>query len=149
MQYGANAETAKQFAVSEYLDLEPSLGFRYTMLDIDSLQDNVGKSAEFDTVHYLEAELGLKVQYNFCRRGCTNRVYIRPSVIQTFVKGGKTRITGLQNEIKSLKNETLGRVEVGGEFGLSNNWNGYAAAGYTAGEDYNAYDVNLGVNYQF
>lgn len=45
--------------------------------------------------------------------------------------------------------QTLGRLEIGGEFGLSNNWSGYLAGGYTFGDDYKAYDVDLGLNYAF
>ncbi len=149
LQLGVSAEVAKRIAISNYLDLEPSLGLRYTVLDIDTLHDNVGKTAAFDTVQYLEAELGLKLEHIFCNKACTNRIYVKPSVIQTFVKGGKTRITGISEEVKSLKQQTLGRVEVGGMFGISSKLSGYVNTGYTIGDDYEAYDVNLGVNYRF
>lgn len=149
MQYGASAEFSRKLAIARYLNLEPSLGLRYTMTDIDSLSDNVGKRVNFDVLHFAEVELGAKLEDLFCRDGCTNRLYAKPSVIQTFVKGGKTQITGVQNEVKSIKSQTLGRLEIGGEFGLSSSLSGYAAGGYTFGEDYSAYDVNLGLNYAF
>ncbi|MCM1322566.1 MAG: autotransporter outer membrane beta-barrel domain-containing protein [Acetobacter sp.] len=149
LQFGMSAEAAKRIALDDYLSLEPSLGVRYTMLDIDTLHDNVGKTAVFDTVHYLEAELGLKVERVFCHNSCTNRAYVKPSIIQTVVNGGKTKISGLENKVKSLKNQTLGRVEVGGEFGLTDSWTGFASTGYTLGDDYQAYDLNLGVSYKF
>ena len=149
MQYGASAELAKKLIISDYLNVEPSLGLRYTMLDIDDLTDNVGKTASFDTLHYLEAELGIKLEYLFCRNGCTNRMYIKPSVLRTFSSGGKTRITGIDNDIRSYKDRTLGRLEVGGTFGITRDFSGYAAAGYTFGDDYDAYDVNAGLSYAF
>lgn len=37
MQYGASAELVKKIAVAQYLNVEPSLGIRYTVLDIDDL----------------------------------------------------------------------------------------------------------------
>ena len=149
MQYGASAELAKKFAVARYLNVEPSLGLRYTMLDIDDLTDNVGKTASFDTLQYLEAELGIKLEYLFCNAGCTNRLYAKPSVIRTFSNGGKTQIAGIDGDIRSYKDRTLGRMEVGGEFGITPALSGYAAAGYTFGDEYSAYDLNAGLNYAF
>ncbi len=149
MQYGASAELAKKFAAAQYLNVEPSLGLRYTMLDIDALTDNVGKTASFDTLQYLEAELGVKLEYLFCNNSCTNRLYAKPSVIQTFSSGGKTQITGIDGDIKSYENRTLGRMEVGGEFGITAALSGYAAAGYTFGDSYSSYDLNAGLNYAF
>lgn len=148
MQYGASAELARSFAISRYLSLEPSLGLRYMALDIDSFADNRGKTIDFDLMHYLEAELGLKFEYNFCNGRCSNKLYVKPSVLKTFAKGAKTRITKMA-EAKTYDDEVLGRVEAGGSFGISKSLSGYAAAGYTFGEDYDAYDVNVGLNYAF
>lgn len=149
MQYGASAEVAKRYAIGEYLNLEPSLGLYYTLLDLDGLHDNVGKSAKFDMLHYLEAELGLKLEREFCADGKTNRLYVKPSIVRTFAQGGKTQISGLDGDVKSYKDRTLGRLEVGGEFNFEENWSGYGAAGYTLGNDYNAYDLTVGLGYRF
>ena len=149
MQYGASAELVKKIAVAQYLNVEPSLGIRYTVLDIDDLTDNVGKTASFDTLQYLEAELGIKFEYLFCNDGCTNRLYAKPSVIRTFSGGGKTQIAGMDGDIRSYKDRTLGRMEAGGEFGITSALSGYAAVGYTFGDEYSAYDLNAGLNYAF
>ena len=149
MQYGASFDVAKRFAISRYLDLEPSLELYYTMIDVDDINDNYGKTAEFDTMHYLEAALGLKLEYLFCRNGCTNKLYVKPSIIRTFSSGGKTMISGLDHKVRSYKDRTLARMEAGGEFGITSRMFGYAGAGYTFGDDYEAYDVNVGLNYAF
>ncbi len=149
MQYGASFDVAKRFAISRYLDLEPSLELYYTMIDVDDINDNYGKTAEFDTMHYLEAALGLKLEYLFCRNGCTNKLYVKPSIIRTLSSGGKTMISGLDHKVRSYKDRTLARMEAGGEFGITSRMFGYAGAGYTFGDDYEAYDVNVGLNYAF
>lgn len=149
MQYGASAEVAKKYAFNERVNVEPSLGLYYTMLDVDGLHDNVGKQADFDTLHYLEAELGAKFEYLFCREGCTNRIYAKPSIIRTFTDGGKTKISGLRDDVKSYEDRTLGRMELGGEFGLDKSWNSWVATGYTFGDDYKAYDLTVGLGYRF
>ena len=69
--------------------------------------------------------------------------------LRTFSSGGKTRITGIDNDIRSYKDQTLGRMEIGGAFGFTRDFSGYAAAGYTFGDDYKAYDINVGVSYAF
>ncbi|MBE6462818.1 MAG: autotransporter domain-containing protein [Alphaproteobacteria bacterium] len=147
-QYGASLELAKRLAISRHLDIEPSLGLYYTYLDFDKISDKLGKEIYFDTTQYLEAELGLKVEYLCCRNGCTNRYYVKPSIIKTFAHGAKTKITGL-NPIKSYEDEVLGRIELGTTFGITNNLSGYATGGYTFGSDYKSYDLNAGLNYKF
>ena len=148
MQYGFSAELARRFIISKQFDIEPSLGVYYTMLDIDDFSDDYGKSIEFDVLHYWEAELGFKLNYLGCHKGCSNRMYVKPSVVRTFSSGGKTKITGLDN-VKSYKNRTLGRLELGGEFGITSRLSGYASGGYTFGSDYETYDVLMGLNYKF
>lgn len=98
-QYGVNVEAAKSFAINDYLKLGPSLGLRYMMLDIDNIFDNAGISASFDKLHCLEAELGAKIEYLFCHNGHANRIYVKPSAIQTFSDGGKTVISGLEHSV--------------------------------------------------
>lgn len=149
MEYGASAELARKFAIAKYLNVEPSLGLRYAMVDIDDLTDNVGKNASFDTLQYAEAELGVKLEYLFCNSCCTNRLYVKPSILRTFSSGGKTKITGIENDLKTFENRTLGRIEAGGAFGLTTKLSAYTSAGYTFGDDYSAYDVNAGLNYAF
>lgn len=149
MQYGASIDIARKYAISKHLDLEPSLGLYYTMVDVDDINDNYGKTAEFDAMSYLEAELGLKLEYLFCRNGCANKLYIKPSIIRTFSSGGKTLVSGLNHKVRTYKDRTLARMEAGSEFGITSRMFGYAGAGYTFGDDYEAYDVNVGLNYAF
>ena len=147
MQYGFSAELARRYVISRHLDVEPSLGIYYTMLDIDDFSDEYGKSVEFDVLHYWEAELGVKLNYLGCCNGCSNRMYVKPSIVRTFSSGGKTKITGLDN-VKSYKDRTLGRLELGGEFGITSRLSGYTSGGYTFGTDYETYDILMGLNYK-
>lgn len=147
-QYGASFELAKKLTISQHLDLEPSLSLYYTYLDFDKINDSLGKSVYFDSTTYLEAELGLKLEYLYCRNGCSNSFYVKPSIIKTFSKNAKTKISSLDS-IKAYEDEVLGRVELGTIFGIANNLSGYATNRYTFGSDYKSYDINLGLNYKF
>ncbi len=145
-QYGADITLSRTFMLSSAFDLEPSLGIFYTSIDMDDIRDNAGKTAAFEDMHYGEAELGLKLSYLFCRGGCSNRLYVKPSIIQTFGSGGKTVMTGIAGH-SVYDDQTLGRVEIGGEFSFSRSFKSYLSAGHTFGDDYDAFDVNLGLNY--
>ena len=146
MQYGAGLEVARKFYLPYAWIIEPSLGLYYTALDMDGFTDNVGKKVEFDVMHYMEAELGLRFEHLFCRGGWTSKVYMKPSVIQTFASGNRTRITGLK-QADTYENQTLGRMEIGAKFGLTPALSAYTSANYTFGSEYQAYGVDAGLMY--
>ncbi|MBO5441011.1 MAG: autotransporter domain-containing protein, partial [Alphaproteobacteria bacterium] len=150
-QYGMSVSLGKEFSVGQYWNLVPELSFFYSVIDTDDVYDNVGKGMEFDTLNYAEAEFGTKFEYQFCKNGCSNRVYVKPSVIRTFASGAHSRllIKKGSEKIKTYDEQTLGRGELGGEFGISSKFSGYVRGGYTFGDDYNAYDVLFGVSYRF
>lgn len=146
MQYGAGLELARKFYLPRAWIIEPSLGVYYTLLDMDGFTDNVGKKVEFDVMHYMEAELGLRFEHLFCRGGWTSKVYVKPSVIQTFASGDRTRVAGLK-ETDTYENQTLGRMEIGAKFGLTPALSAYTSANYTFGSEYQAYGVDAGLTY--
>ncbi len=145
-QYGVDINVAKTFMYTSSIDLEPSLGIFYTNVDVDDIKDKEGKTVKFENLNYGEVELGVKAEYLFCRGWCSNRLYVKPSIIRTFSNGGTTRISGLSNGT-SYKDKTLGRIELGGEFALSRSLQGYVSTGHTFGDEYKSYDINAGINY--
>jgi len=146
MQYGASLEFARKFYLPYAWIIEPSLGLYYTALDMDAFKDNVGKTVDFDLMHYMEAELGLRFEHLFCMEGWTSKVYVKPSVIQTYASGGRTKITGLK-QADTYENQTLGRMEIGAKFGLTPALSAYTSANYTFGSEYQAYGVDAGLTY--
>ena len=146
MQYGAGVEIARKFYLPYAWIIEPSLGLYYTALDMDGFTDNVGKKVEFDVMHYMEAELGLRFEHLFCRDGWTSKIYAKPSVVQTFASGNRARITGLK-QVDTYENQTLGRMEIGAKFGLTPVLSAYTSANYTIGSEYQAYGGDAGLTY--
>lgn len=67
-------------------------------------------------------------------------------MIQTFSDGGDVKVTGLRN-VNALKNQTLGRIEIGGRYGFSDKLSAYGWANYTFGSDYDASSLGLGASY--
>lgn len=77
-----------------------------------------------------------------------NKVYIKPSVIQTFVDGDRIQMSGI-NELDTMKDMTLGKAEIGFSASIGNNLTAFGAAYYVYGKDYDAASVNVGLNYAF
>ena len=148
-QFGGSLDISRQFFLPYAWLLEPSLGLYYTALDMDGFSDNMGQKVDFDLMHYMEAELGLRIEHLFCANdGQTAKVYIKPSVIQTYAMGDKTNISTLSS-INTYKNQTLGKMEIGAKFGLAPRVSAYTSAHYTFGSDYKAYGVDAGLTYSW
>ncbi len=144
IEFGAGIEIGHTFALSNDLTLDPGLGLYYTQINFDDATDNVGKKYDWKNVRHLEAELSVKLQKQF--EG-TN-VYFKPSVVQTLVDGDEVTVTNL-GKVNTLDDETLGRIELGGRYGFTDQLSAYGWANYTFGSDYDATTVGLGLNYAF
>ncbi|MBP3546976.1 MAG: autotransporter outer membrane beta-barrel domain-containing protein [Alphaproteobacteria bacterium] len=144
IEFGASAEIGYSFALSRTATLTPSLGIFYTQVNFDEAEDNVGKTYEWDDISNIEAELGLNFTQNIGR----SKVYVKPSVVQTFVNGNEVMITGLE-AIETADNQTLGRIEIGGRLGITDNLYGYGWANYTFSSDYNSASLGAGLNYSW
>ena len=117
-QFGGSLETGYVYGLGKTLTLEPSLGISYAHINYGDIHDRAGTTAAYDNLNYFEAEAGIKLEKTFYYDEGTAKVYIRPSVIQTFGDSGDVRIDSLR-PTDSLRNQTLGRIELGGRYGLS------------------------------
>lgn len=73
---------------------------------------------------------------------------MKPSFVRTIVNGGEVKIDGL-GKISTVDNDNLGRIELGGHYGLGQSLSAYGWANYTFGSDYNATTFGVGLNYAF
>jgi outer membrane autotransporter protein len=148
IQFGGSIEAGLVFEPQKRLTIEPSIRLGYNFIKYDDMSDRYGKTAQYDNIHNVEAEAGVKVEKTwFANKGRMAKLYIKPSVIQNLGKGD-INITSLDT-VEGLENDTLLRGEVGGSLNLGNGWSGYGAVGHTFGDDYNATDYNLGLGYSW
>ena len=148
IEFGGSLEVGYDYALQNDLYLTPSLGIYYTQVNFDDAKDNVGKKAEYDDIRQLELEAGVKLTKGYWLDNGYANVYIKPSVVQTIVGGDKVRVSGL-GKIDTLDDATLGRIELGGRYGLSQSLSAYGWANYTFGSDYDATTFGVGLNYAF
>lgn len=144
IEFGASAEIGHSYALNRSTTLSPSLGLYYTQLNYDDAKDNVGKEYNYDDIKHLEAELGLSLTKNLEN----GKVYVKPSVIQSFTSGDEVSITGL-NEVDTYHDQTLGRVEFGGNYEFNDSLSVHGWINYTYGSSYDATALGFGLNYSW
>ena len=148
VEFGASLEAGYDYNLTDTVYLTPSLGVFYTQVNYDDATDNVGKKAEYNDLKQIELEAGVKLTKAFRLDEGYANVYVKPSVVQTLVDGDEVNITGL-GKTNTLDDETLGRIELGGRYGFTDQLSAYGWANYTFGSDYDATTVGLGLNYAF
>ena len=148
VEFGASLEAGYDYNLTDTLYLTPSLGIFYTQVNYDDATDSVGKKAEYNDLKQIELEAGVKLTKAFRLDEGYANVYVKPSVVQTLVDGDEVNITGL-GKVNTLDDETLGRIELGGRYGFTDQLSAYGWANYTFGSDYDATTVGLGLNCAF
>ena len=148
IEFGASLEAGYDYNLMDTVYLTPSLGVFYTQVNYDDATDSVGKKAEYNDLKQIELEAGVKLTKAFRLDEGYANVYVKPSVVQTLVDGDEVNITGL-GKVNTLDDETLGRIELGGRYGFTDQLSAYGWANYTFGSDYDATTVGLGLNYAF
>ena len=148
VEFGASLEAGYDYNLTDTVYLTPSLGVFYTQVNYDDATDSVGKKAEYNDLKQIELEAGVKLTKAFRLDEGYANVYVKPSVVQTLVDGDEVTITGL-GKVNTLDDETLGRIELGGRYGFTDQLSAYGWANYTFGSDYDATTVGLGLNYAF
>lgn len=147
-QIGASLESGYLFNLSDTLKLEPSFSVFYTQVDFDDVKDKYGKIAKYDTIRQTEIELGAKLEKYLPLDSGIALVYVKPSVVQVITSGDSMVITN-SNKMSTYEDGTLGRIELGGRYAITDKLSTYGFANYTFGSDYDATSLGFGLNYNF
>ncbi|MDR1693814.1 MAG: autotransporter outer membrane beta-barrel domain-containing protein [Lactobacillaceae bacterium] len=145
-QIGGEADFGYLFALKNKYTLEPSAGISYNKTDFDEITDNFGKTAKFETLSHTEIELGLKLEKTLAQINGLAKVYIKPSIIRSYVNGNSVSITSL-GKVESYKAGTLSRIELGGRYAVDKQLSIFGMTNYTFGSNYDALSLNVGLNY--
>ena len=148
IEFGGSVEAGYNYALTRTLSVTPSLGVFYSQISYDDATDNVGKTVEYNDLKQVELEAGAKFAYTQYTDDGFYSLYVKPSVVQTLVDGDEIEVTKL-GKVDTIEDKTLGRVEIGGNYGFNDNWSAYGWANYTFGSDYEATSLGAGVNYSW
>ncbi len=147
-EFGGSIELGYDYALNKTVYLTPSVGAFYTQVDYDDATDSAGKVAKYNTLRQLELEAGVKLTKAFVMDEGYANLYVKPSVVQTVTDGDEVRITGL-GKVNTLDDQTLGRIEIGGRYGFTEQLSAYGWANHTFGDDYKASTFGLGLSYNW
>ncbi len=147
-EFGGSVELGYDYALNKTVYLTPSVGAFYTQVDYDDATDSAGKVAKYNTLRQLELEAGVKLTKAFVMDEGYANLYVKPSVVQTVTDGDEVRITGL-GKVNTLDDQTLGRIEIGGRYGFTEQLSAYGWANHTFGDDYRASTFGLGLSYSW
>ncbi len=147
-EFGGSVELGYDYALNKTVYLTPSVGAFYTQVDYDDATDSAGKVAKYNTLRQLELEAGVKLTKAFVMDEGYANLYVKPSVVQTVTDGDEVRITGL-GKVNTLDDQTLGRIEIGGRYGFTEQLSAYGWANHTFGDDYKASTFGLGLSYSW
>jgi hypothetical protein len=148
IELGAQLELGYSMKLGRNFVLTPSIGASYTRIMYDDAEDIAGKKYEFGDIAQAKAQASLKLSHIYKSMVGFGEFYVKPSIIQTFNVGDNTKITGL-DEIETMEDVTLGRIEMGAQHNLTGNFSVNAWGSYTYGSDYNAAAAGLGLKYNW
>ena len=144
---GAIGELGYDIRLSRREILTPSLKATYNYIKFKDAKNVNGKKATFGAVNNVELEAAAKYEYQFNNEyQLPTTGYIKPSVIQTISNGGKVTINDKEYN-DTLKNETLGRIEIGADAEIVKNFSIGAFGNYTFGSIYKAWGVGGNIRY--
>ena len=147
-EFGGSVELGYDYAINKTVYLTPSVGAFYTQVDYDDATDSAGKVAKYNTLRQLELEAGVKLTKAFVMDEGYANVYVKPSVVRSVADGDEVKITGL-GKVNTLDDQTLGRVELGGRYGFTEQLSAYGWVNHTFGDDYKASTFGLGLSYSW
>lgn len=148
-EYGLSLAAGYVYNVNYSFNIEPSAIINVTSISYDDAKDIYGKSAEFDTLTSLEADLGVKFEQTWNLDKGFAKAYIRPSVLFNSVSGSDVTITNLLDNTPEMDDGAFARLEIGGSADISKFFSLYATARATAGSDYQDVAITAGLNYVF
>ena len=148
VEFGARISSGKAYNLRPGFTVEPGLSASYTQIAYDKIRDDYGKEAHFGNTAEIELEAGVKFEKSLLSDFEYNKIYFKPSLVQTIALDDKVKITGF-NSSETLKDRTLGRIEAGFTTNLNDKWSAFGSAGYTFGNGYQDTAINIGINYAF
>ena len=144
---GAQAAMGYDARLTHREVLTPSLTATYSYIKFKDANNVNNKKVSISAVNNVELEAALKYEYQFNNQyQLPTTGYIKPSVIQTIANGGKVKINEKEYD-DTIDNETLGRIEIGGDAEIIRNFSIGAFGNYTFGSEYKAWGVGGNIRY--
>lgn len=148
-EFGATIAGGYVYNINYNFNIEPGAIINFTSISYDDAKDIYGKTAEFDTLTLIEADVGVKFENTWNLDNGYAKAYIRPSILLSSVSGDEVKITNFLDKSPEIDDGAYARLEIGGSADLSKFFSMYTTIRATAGSDYQDLAVSAGLNYVF
>lgn len=147
-QFGGSVEMGYAYSLNSKLTVEPSVAITRSFIEFDSIRDDAGKYASFDSAEHFEMEAALKLEQKIELGSGEIKAYLRPSILRVIHRNGDVNVSSL-GKLNGLENAYYGRIEGGISAAVRENLDLYCNVAYTFNRDYRQESVSAGINYAF
>ena len=148
LTYGATVDVNYIYQNINGFRIEPGVRISYVAVSIDEVEDNAGKTREFDDSSRSEIEAGVKFAKRWDFDDTKAEIFARPALVQTINSGSDFELLE-ERFVEATDDRTLVKLEAGLSFDMIDNWSAAIAGSYTFGDDYQNTTASLNLRYNF
>ncbi len=146
--YGATLDVSYIYKNINGLRIEPGVRISYTAVDMDPVEDNAGKTQEFDNASRTEVEAGIKFAKRWEFPDSRAEIFVRPSIVHIMDDASEFTIDN-ENSLAQADDRTVAKVSAGISFDMTSKLSASLAGSYSVGDDYTNSSGNVSVMYKF
>ena len=146
--YGATLDVSYIYKNMKGLRIEPGVRISYTAVEMDSVEDNAGKTQEFDNASRTEIEAGIKFAKRWEFPDSRAEIFIKPSIAH-IMDDTSDFVIDEENSLAQADDRTVAKLSAGISFDMTSSLSASLAGSYSVGDDYTNSSGNLSVMYRF
>ena len=128
--------------------IEPGIRISYTSVALNEVEDNAGKTREFDNASRNEIEVGIRFAKRWIYPEAKAEIFFKPSIVQTINSGNQFELIE-ERVLDATEDLSLAKLEAGISFDMVENWSASLGGSYSFGSDYQNTTANLSLIYNF
>ena len=146
--YGATLDVSYIYKNISGFRIEPGVRVSYTAVEMDPVEDNAGKTQEFDNASRTEVEAGIKFAKRWDFPDSRAEIFVRPSIVHIMDDSSDFALDD-ENSMDQAGDRTVAKVTAGISFDMTSKLSASLAGSYSLGDDYTNSSGNLSVMYKF
>ena len=146
--YGATLDISYIYNNIRGIRIEPGIRISYTAVELDAVEDNGGKTQEFDNASRTEFEAGIKFAKRWEFSDSRAEIFVKPSIIK-IMDDTSDFILEKEKSLSAADDQTIAKLSAGISFDMTSSLSASLAGSYSMGNDYKNASGNLSVMYKF
>ncbi len=146
--YGATLDVSYIYKNISGLRIEPGVRISYTAVEMDPVEDNAGKTQEFDNASRTEIEAGIKFAKRWEFPESRAEIFVKPSIVH-ITDDTSEFVIDSENSMAQADDRTIAKISAGMSFDMTSTLSASIAGSYSVGDDYKNTSGSLSVMYKF